>query len=57
MGSIPRKKFHVCLKPIADGAADVVLGARRRDGRMPLPRRFTNWLSANPGIADRRASG
>ena len=34
------------LKPIADGAADLVLGARKRGAGMPLPRRFTNWLSA-----------
>jgi len=34
------------LRPIADGDADFVLGARKRDGVMPLSRRFTNWLSA-----------
>ena len=33
------------IEPIARGAADLVLGARPRSGRMPLGRRFTNWLS------------
>jgi len=45
-GQHPPEEIPRLLKPIADGAADVVLGARKRDGRMPLPRRFTNWLSA-----------
>jgi glycosyltransferase involved in cell wall biosynthesis len=35
------------LEPIANGSADLVLGARERDGAMPVPRRFTNWLSAS----------
>jgi glycosyltransferase involved in cell wall biosynthesis len=40
-GEIPR-----LLAPIADGRADLVLGARERTGSMPVSRRFTNWLSA-----------
>jgi glycosyltransferase involved in cell wall biosynthesis len=35
------------LEPLTTAAADVVLGARARDGAMPMPRRFTNWLSAS----------
>jgi len=34
------------IEPVARGAADLVLGARPRSGRMPLGRRVTNWLSA-----------
>jgi glycosyltransferase involved in cell wall biosynthesis len=46
-GQHPPEEIPRLLKPIADGTADVVLGARKRDGGMPLPRRFTNWLSAS----------
>jgi glycosyltransferase involved in cell wall biosynthesis len=35
------------IRPIAEAQADIVLGARRRNGGMPLSRRFTNWLSAS----------
>jgi len=34
------------VAPLADGRADLVLGARVRTREMPLGRRFTNWLSA-----------
>ena len=34
------------VQPVAEGRADLVLGARERDGTMPAARRFTNWLSA-----------
>lgn len=34
------------IRPIADGHADLVLGARERNRVMPVSRRFTNWLSA-----------
>lgn len=34
------------IRPIADGHADLVLGARARSGVMPVTRRITNWLSA-----------
>jgi glycosyltransferase involved in cell wall biosynthesis len=40
-GEIPR-----LLEPLERGIADLVLGARARTGAMPLPRRFTNWLSS-----------
>jgi len=45
-GQHPPEEIPRLLKPIADGAADLVLGARQRGAGMPLPRRFTNWLSA-----------
>jgi glycosyltransferase involved in cell wall biosynthesis len=41
-GEIPR-----LLQPITAGSADLVLGARARNGTMPVSRRFTNWLSAH----------
>lgn len=34
------------LAPIAEGRADLVLGARERTSAMPVARRITNWLSA-----------
>jgi glycosyltransferase involved in cell wall biosynthesis len=34
------------IRPITEGRADLVLGARERNGAMPLSRRMTNWLSA-----------
>lgn len=34
------------IRPIADGQADLVLGARERSRVMPVSRRITNWLSA-----------
>lgn len=34
------------LTPLAAGTADLVLGARRRGGAMPLSRRASNWLSS-----------
>jgi glycosyltransferase involved in cell wall biosynthesis len=34
------------VAPIAEGRADLVLGARARSGPMPLERRLSNWLSA-----------
>ena len=34
------------IQPIADGQADLVLGARRRSGFMPWRRRITNLVSA-----------
>ena len=34
------------IRPITDGQADLVLGARERSGVMPVSRRITNWLSA-----------
>jgi glycosyltransferase involved in cell wall biosynthesis len=35
------------IRPIAEGRADLVLGARERSGAMPFSRRITNWLSAS----------
>jgi glycosyltransferase involved in cell wall biosynthesis len=46
-GQHPPEAIPSLLQPIADGAADLVLGARKRDGVMPISRRFTNWLSAS----------
>ncbi len=45
-GQHPSEEIPRLLAPLAEGRADLVLGARRRDGVMPLSRRFTNWLSA-----------
>jgi len=45
-GQHPPEEIPRLLRPIADGDADLVLGARQRDLVMPLSRRFTNWLSA-----------
>jgi glycosyltransferase involved in cell wall biosynthesis len=46
-GQHPPEDLPRLLQPIAEGKADLVLGARERNGAMPLPRRFTNWLSAS----------
>ena len=45
-GQHPPEEIPRLVAPLAEGRADLVLGARRRDGVMPLSRRFTNWLSA-----------
>jgi glycosyltransferase involved in cell wall biosynthesis len=45
-GQHPPAEIPRLLAPIADGRADLVLGARARSGTMPLGRRLTNWLSA-----------
>ena len=45
-GQHPPAEIPRLLAPIADGRADLVLGARARTGSMPVSRRFTNWLSA-----------
>lgn len=46
-GQHPPADIPRLLEPIAEGNADVVLGARARKGAMPVSRRFTNWLSAS----------
>ncbi len=46
-GQHPPEEIPSLLRPIADGTADLVLGARQRNHAMPLSRRFTNWLSAS----------
>lgn len=45
-GQHPPTEIPRLLQPILEDRADIVLGARKRDGGMPLSRRFTNWLSA-----------
>lgn len=45
-GQHPPEEIPRLLAPLAEGTADLVLGARRRAGVMPVSRRFTNWLSA-----------
>jgi len=45
-GQHPPAEIPRLLAPIVAGRADLVLGARQRNGAMPLARRFTNWLSA-----------
>ena len=46
-GQHPAAEIPRLLRPIAAGAADLVLGARARNGAMPVSRRLTNWLSAS----------
>ena len=46
-GQHPPDEVPRLLQPIRDRAADLVLGARARNGPMPVSRRFTNWLSAS----------
>ena len=46
-GQHPPDEIPRLLQPISDRAADLVLGARARNGPMPVSRRFTNWLSAS----------
>ena len=46
-GQHPASEIPRLLEPIHEHAADLVLGARARNGTMPLPRRFTNWISAS----------
>ncbi len=46
-GQHPPAEIPRLLGPIAEGRADLVLGARERNGAMPVGRRFTNWLSAS----------
>lgn len=45
-GQHPPEALPGLLAPLAAGAADLVVGARERAGRMPLGRRITNWLSS-----------
>jgi glycosyltransferase involved in cell wall biosynthesis len=52
-GQHPPETIPLLLAPLADGAVDLVLGARARTGAMPASRRLTNWLSAT--IASRIA--
>lgn len=46
-GQHPPDDIPRLLQPIRDRVADLVLGARVRNGPMPVSRRFTNWLSAS----------
>jgi glycosyltransferase involved in cell wall biosynthesis len=46
-GQHPPEEIPRLIRPIAETQADLVLGARRRNGGMPVSRRFTNWLSAS----------
>jgi glycosyltransferase involved in cell wall biosynthesis len=45
-GQHPPEEIPRLLRPIEEGRADLVLGARKREHVMPISRRFTNWLSA-----------
>jgi len=45
-GQHPPEEIPRLVAPIAEGRADLVLGARRRAPPMPFGRRCTNWLSA-----------
>jgi glycosyltransferase involved in cell wall biosynthesis len=46
-GQHPPAEIPRLLGPIESGSADLVLGARARNGAMPLSRRLTNWISAS----------
>lgn len=46
-GQHPPAEIPHLLAPIAEGRADLVLGARDRNGTMPVGRRITNWVSAS----------
>ncbi|HWC74287.1 MAG TPA: glycosyltransferase family 2 protein [Gemmatimonadales bacterium] len=46
-GQHPPEEIPRLIRPITERRSDLVLGARQRNGGMPLPRRFTNWLSAS----------
>lgn len=46
-GQHPPEEIPRLIRPIAETQADIVLGARQRNGGMPVSRRFTNWLSAS----------
>ena len=46
-GQHPAAEIPRLLQPILAGTADLVLGARARNGTMPVSRRLTNWLSAS----------
>jgi len=45
-GQHPPEEIPRLVAPIAEGRADLVLGARERTATMPLGRRLTNRLSA-----------
>ena len=46
-GQHPASEIPRLLQPVAAGTAELVLGARARNGTMPVSRRLTNWLSAS----------
>jgi glycosyltransferase involved in cell wall biosynthesis len=46
-GQHPPSEIPRLLQPIHAHAADLVLGARARNGSMPVSRRLTNWISAS----------
>lgn len=46
-GQHPASEIPRLLQPIGEDTADLVLGARVRSHRMPVSRRFTNWISAS----------
>ena len=45
-GQHPPEEIPRLIQPLIEQRADLVLGARARNGVMPMARRFTNWLSA-----------
>jgi glycosyltransferase involved in cell wall biosynthesis len=46
-GQHPPSEIPRLLQPIHEHTADLVLGARARNGAMPVSRRLTNWISAS----------
>jgi glycosyltransferase involved in cell wall biosynthesis len=45
-GQHPPEAIPTLVEAVASGRADLVVGARARDGRMPAGRRLSNWLSS-----------
>jgi glycosyltransferase involved in cell wall biosynthesis len=45
-GQHPPEAVPLLVEPVRTGRADLVVGARARDGGMPAGRRVTNWLSS-----------
>lgn len=45
-GQHPPEAIPLLIEPVASGRADLVVGARARDGRMPAGRQASNWLSS-----------
>ncbi len=45
-GQHPPEAIPLLAEPVRRGRADLVVGARARDGRMPAGRHLTNWLSS-----------
>ena len=45
-GQHPPEAIGLLVEPVNGGRADLVVGARERDGEMPASRKMSNWLSS-----------